>query len=543
MSQPSAAPAPAPAPAASAESDGEDEEGGKKSPRRRQKGGFRETLWFKKGEEAKEEAAVKADDLMKVEKGTGTISDTEKSLEDRYRDGAEDLSVDDRRKFSVRTGQTGVFQAVRVEDLKAAEQKREMAETQAAEKRKKNSLVIGIIFIILIGGAIAGGIFGANKFLYKPIISADAFQKMEDLFKAVKPAPKPQFAIVDKAASELIAEGLKAVDAMKLVPPGPEGDGTSAAELIMSAQKKDDAASAEGLKQLKDHFLRTALSRDYLASRTKELDLLIRLADRLTALNPENPNPVAMKFKELVLTLKKLKKEEVPAEIVQVLPHYPQPKFCVVPEDNEEKPLFEKFKAFVNEKRIFEPNGEKLCAVTTLLKLKAVTATVKKPDKAIAKALPGLEKQMNDELAAQLDAARLQLSYATITAPASGVVSRKSVETGQLVQPGQPLMALVESPDFWVVANFKETQLKRVRVGQEANFEVDAYPGLELRGRVESIAAATGAKFALLPPDNATGNFTKIVQRVPVKFTLTSPPDTTRPLRAGMSVKAVVTLD
>jgi membrane fusion protein (multidrug efflux system) len=147
------------------------------------------------------------------------------------------------------------------------------------------------------------------------------------------------------------------------------------------------------------------------------------------------------------------------------------------------------------------------------------------------------------QAAAQLDAARLQLSYATITAPASGVVSRKSVETGQLVQPGQPLMALVESPDFWVVANFKETQLKRVRVGQEANFEVDAYPGLELRGRVESIAAATGAKFALLPPDNATGNFTKIVQRVPVKFTLTSPPDTTRPLRAGMSVKAVVTLD
>ncbi len=144
---------------------------------------------------------------------------------------------------------------------------------------------------------------------------------------------------------------------------------------------------------------------------------------------------------------------------------------------------------------------------------------------------------------AQLDAAGLQLSYATITAPAAGVVSRKSVEKGQLVQPGQPLLALVESPGFWVVANFKETQLKRVRVGQEVTLEVDAYPGFELRGRIESIAAATGAKFALLPPDNATGNFTKIVQRVPVKIALAGTPDDEHPLRAGMSVKAVVHLD
>jgi membrane fusion protein, multidrug efflux system len=144
---------------------------------------------------------------------------------------------------------------------------------------------------------------------------------------------------------------------------------------------------------------------------------------------------------------------------------------------------------------------------------------------------------------AGLEAARLQLSYATIVAPVAGVVSRKSVETGQLVQPGQPLMALVENPDSWVVANFKETQLRRMRVGQDVTFEVDAYPGDELHGRIESIAAATGAKFALLPPDNATGNFTKVVQRVPVRITLTDPADPAHPLRAGMSVKAVVHLD
>jgi membrane fusion protein (multidrug efflux system) len=144
---------------------------------------------------------------------------------------------------------------------------------------------------------------------------------------------------------------------------------------------------------------------------------------------------------------------------------------------------------------------------------------------------------------ADLDAARLQLSYATITAAAPGVVSRKSVEAGQLVQPGQPLLALVENPDLWVVANFKETQLRGMRVGQEVTLRVDAYPGCELHGRIESIAEATGAKFALLPPDNATGNFTKVVQRVPAKITLTHPPDASHPLRAGMSVRAVVHLD
>ncbi|HVP39729.1 MAG TPA: HlyD family secretion protein, partial [Candidatus Saccharimonadales bacterium] len=144
---------------------------------------------------------------------------------------------------------------------------------------------------------------------------------------------------------------------------------------------------------------------------------------------------------------------------------------------------------------------------------------------------------------ADLDYARLQLSYATLTAPAAGVVSRKSVEAGQLVQAGQPLMAVVQGPEVWVVANFKETQLRKMQVGQSATIDVDTYPGREFHGRVESIAAATGARFSLLPPDNATGNFTKVVQRIPVKITLTDPPDPARPLRVGMSVRVVVHLD
>ncbi|MFL6235132.1 MAG: efflux RND transporter periplasmic adaptor subunit [Thermoanaerobaculia bacterium] len=148
---------------------------------------------------------------------------------------------------------------------------------------------------------------------------------------------------------------------------------------------------------------------------------------------------------------------------------------------------------------------------------------------------------------AALEAARLQLSYAVIKAPVAGFVSKKNVEMGQFVQAGQPLLAIVQQGnnpnDVWVSANFKETQLAKMRPGQTAEIEVDAYPGVTFHGRVESLAAATGARFSLLPPDNATGNFTKVVQRVPVKIVLTDAPDPRRPLRVGMNVNVTVNLD
>jgi membrane fusion protein, multidrug efflux system len=146
---------------------------------------------------------------------------------------------------------------------------------------------------------------------------------------------------------------------------------------------------------------------------------------------------------------------------------------------------------------------------------------------------------------ARLDAAKaavanaqLQLSYTRITAPMAGVVSRKQIEIGQLVQPGQPLLTIVSDTGVWVTANYKETQLADIRVGQPVEFEVDAYPGCEAKGKVESLAGATGAKFALLPPDNATGNFTKVVQRVPIRIAVTDGCGPQHPLRPGMSVVA-----
>jgi membrane fusion protein (multidrug efflux system) len=134
------------------------------------------------------------------------------------------------------------------------------------------------------------------------------------------------------------------------------------------------------------------------------------------------------------------------------------------------------------------------------------------------------------------DNAQLQLAYTHVQAPAPGIVSRKQVEVGQLVQAGQPLLTMVADTGVFVTANMKETQLGDLCVGQPVAIDVDAYGGAAAEGVVESVAAATGSKFALLPPDNATGNFTKVVQRVPVRIRITKGLGTARPLRPGMSV-------
>jgi len=136
--------------------------------------------------------------------------------------------------------------------------------------------------------------------------------------------------------------------------------------------------------------------------------------------------------------------------------------------------------------------------------------------------------------------AQLNLDYTTVKAPIKGIVSRKSVEPGQVVQPGQPLMTLIPLDQIWITANFKETQLADMRPGQRVKVAVDAYGGHEFSGKIDSIAAATGARFSLLPPDNASGNFVKVVQRVPVKIVLEEGQDQQHVLRPGMSVTPTV---
>ena len=141
---------------------------------------------------------------------------------------------------------------------------------------------------------------------------------------------------------------------------------------------------------------------------------------------------------------------------------------------------------------------------------------------------------------AAVEQAELNLQYAIVKAPTKGIVSKKGIEVGQVVQPGQPLMTLIPLEDVWVTANFKETQLRDMRPGQPAIVEVDAYGGREFKGHIESLAAATGSRFSLLPPENATGNFVKVVQRVPVHIAIDEKQDGQQLLRPGMSVTAKV---
>ncbi len=162
-----------------------------------------------------------------------------------------------------------------------------------------------------------------------------------------------------------------------------------------------------------------------------------------------------------------------------------------------------------------------------------------------AKARLGLEtdggKDANvREKRAALKQAELNLEYTKIYAPSDGYVTRKSVEPGNNVSAGGPLMAVVNLDDSWVVANYKESQLQYIMPEQEVEFEVDAYPGQVFKGRVDSIMAGTGAAFSLLPPENATGNFVKIVQRVPVKIAIDHSSDPEHLLRVGMSVVPTV---
>jgi membrane fusion protein (multidrug efflux system) len=141
---------------------------------------------------------------------------------------------------------------------------------------------------------------------------------------------------------------------------------------------------------------------------------------------------------------------------------------------------------------------------------------------------------------AVLEAAKLDLSYAEVHSPIQGIITRKSVHVGNRIQAGEPLMAIVPIDRLYVTANFMETQLTDVRVGQPADIEADIYPGFIYRGHVDSISVGTGAAFALLPPENATGNWVKVVQRVPVKVVLNEQPPSDKLLRMGLSVEVTV---
>jgi membrane fusion protein (multidrug efflux system) len=194
---------------------------------------------------------------------------------------------------------------------------------------------------------------------------------------------------------------------------------------------------------------------------------------------------------------------------------------------------------------------QQIDAASAAQRVAAATLAEKEADVRIAALVPEnlsvLDAQVK-QLAAQvalekadLDRAELNLSYTKIIAPEDGWVTRKAVEPGNYVQPGQALMALV-TPDVWITANFKESQLTNMRPGQTVSIRLDAYPDLKLTGRVDSLQMGSGSRFSAFPAENATGNYVKILQRIPVKIVVTGGLDPDQPLPVGLSAVPTVNI-
>jgi membrane fusion protein, multidrug efflux system len=183
---------------------------------------------------------------------------------------------------------------------------------------------------------------------------------------------------------------------------------------------------------------------------------------------------------------------------------------------------------------------EKLEKAQTALALAQAQVAAAKEQVAQAVSTKALEEAVVAQREAGVETARLNLSYTKILAPADGYVTKKAVEVGNQVQPGQPLLAIVALEDPWIIANYKETQLKKVQAGQKVFFSVDTYPRTVFEGKVDSIMAGTGAAFSIFPAENALGNFVKVVQRIPVKIMIDKDSLDGRQLRVGMSVEAKI---
>ncbi|RKD20090.1 secretion protein HlyD [Pelobium manganitolerans] len=192
----------------------------------------------------------------------------------------------------------------------------------------------------------------------------------------------------------------------------------------------------------------------------------------------------------------------------------------------------------VTQQQFDQAKAEKEAADASLQAAKTQYEAVKKQVNTSQSQVSAASSNINLR-SADIDYAKLMLSYTRITAPTSGIVSNKNIQIGQLIQPGQALFSIVNDGSIYVTANFKETQLEKLKEGQLVDIEVDAFPDAEITGHIYNFSPATGAKFSLLPPDNATGNYVKVIQRVPVKIKIDDNKIMSK-LRPGMSVNVSV---
>jgi len=186
---------------------------------------------------------------------------------------------------------------------------------------------------------------------------------------------------------------------------------------------------------------------------------------------------------------------------------------------------------FALEQATQEYNNSKSDLGTAQSRIAITAAAIKKAEAALASKKALIDQQL------------LKISYTKIYAPMAGKIGKRNISIGQFVQAGTPLFSIVNDTTYWIVANFKETQIKKFRPGMPVEFELDAYPDTKISGTIESLSEATGAKFSLLPPDNASGNFVKVTQRVPVKINISEIDKYKGILRAGLSADVSVPLN
>ena len=194
-------------------------------------------------------------------------------------------------------------------------------------------------------------------------------------------------------------------------------------------------------------------------------------------------------------------------------------------------------------KTIYDTSVARLKAAEEGLNQALANTEVKNASVKKVKSSLSARSSMVKQREAMLQETKLNMSYTKIYSPVEGYVTKKSVEVGDQLRPGQPVMAVVPLHDVWIIANYKETQLTRVKAGQKVRIKVDTYPGKVYKGRVDSIMAGTGSVLSMFPPENATGSFVKVVQRIPVKIVLSDMSDPKYPLRAGMSVVPTIIIE
>jgi membrane fusion protein (multidrug efflux system) len=198
---------------------------------------------------------------------------------------------------------------------------------------------------------------------------------------------------------------------------------------------------------------------------------------------------------------------------------------------------------FDQAKAIYDTSVARLKTAEEELNQALANTEMQKASMKQVKSTLSVKSSMVKQKDAMLQEAKLNLSYAKIYSPADGYITKKSVEVGDQLRPGQPVMTVVPLNDIWVIANYKETQLTRVKPGQRVRIKVDTYPGRRFDGRVDSIMASTGSVLSMFPPENATGSFVKVVQRIPVKILLNNKNDPKHQLRAGMSVVPTIIIE